>query len=316
MADKPRQFRGADSFEAEKKAREAIGATLESCGYDVIDDTWQPPRSQKSQLITARAPDGAIVKMIVKTCWRWKDSTARKFSATQLTARMKIGWRETLENIVHRAQRRATHFLIVQADEDQIVLAALIPVGALSEIWHRQREVSQGLADAGKLGRIRKNHAENGKSPTLYLRDERGPGREGIGAVVWSWPGVVNILAGEPRSRLTVVNDTFDDLPGLDPGRDAGTRFKIARSGFRRDDAVRRQVLLRSGGCCERAGCGERRAYPGFLDVHHVMGIENSDRVWTCVALCPNCHREAHFAPEREEINEMLRIYAQSFGGD
>ena len=43
------------------------------------------------------------------------------------------------------------------------------------------------------------------------------------------------------------------------------------------------------------------------------LGIDVSDRVWTCVALCPNCHREAHFSPDRDAINAQLRDFAAQF---
>jgi len=72
-------------------------------------------------------------------------------------------------------------------------------------------------------------------------------------------------------------------------------------------------VLKRAEGRCERELCGVHRPYSGFLDVHHILGGSVSDRVWTCVALCPNCHREAHFALDRDAINAELRDYARRF---
>lgn len=110
--------------------------------------------------------------------------------------------------------------------------------------------------------------------------------------------------------------DTLADLPNPDQdlGRDTGTRVTTVRSGYPRDPKVRAAVRERANGRCERKGCAEARDYPGFLDVHHIFGIEVSDRVWTCVALCPNCHREAHFSPDHEAINENLRLFAAQFG--
>jgi len=97
-------------------------------------------------------------------------------------------------------------------------------------------------------------------------------------------------------------------------GRDAGERQVSARSGYPRDAKVRAAVLERSGGQCERRGCNQIRTYAGFLDVHHILGVGVSDRVWSCVALCPNCHREAHFSPDRDAINIELRDFAAQFG--
>lgn len=112
------------------------------------------------------------------------------------------------------------------------------------------------------------------------------------------------------------VDDTLDDLPGaanFNLGADTPERFHTERSFVKRDPRVRRRVIERAKNACERSSCGEKRSYPGFLDVHHILGIDASDRVWTCVALCPNCHREAHFSPTRDTLNEELLNYASQF---
>lgn len=112
------------------------------------------------------------------------------------------------------------------------------------------------------------------------------------------------------------LDDTMDDLLGMDSstlGVDGSERLMTERSFVKRDPRVRRNVIARAKNGCERSTCGEKRAYPGFLDVHHILGVEASDRIWTCVALCPNCHREAHFSPTRAKINEELLAYASQF---
>ena len=111
-------------------------------------------------------------------------------------------------------------------------------------------------------------------------------------------------------------NDSMDDLPGIDYallGSDGAKRIRQITSGVKRDPKVRRAVLKRSRGACERDRCGIERPYGGFLDVHHILGAERSDRVWNCVALCPNCHREAHAAPNRDRINARLLKFASRY---
>jgi Permuted papain-like amidase enzyme, YaeF/YiiX, C92 family len=49
---------------------------------------------------------------------------------------------------------------------------------------------------------------------------------------------------------------------------------------------------------------------------YHILGVGVSDRMWSCVALCPNCHREAHFAHDRDAINAALGSFARRFGPD
>jgi 5-methylcytosine-specific restriction protein A len=130
--------------------------------------------------------------------------------------------------------------------------------------------------------------------------------------VLWDWPGVVNVMA-LPVTGAELDTDTMDDLAVDDIGRDGAERERTVRSGYPRDPKVRDEVRRRAGGRCERDGCGTGRDYKGFLDVHHILGIEVSDRIWTCVALCPNCHREAHLAPDRDAINATMAAQAAQY---
>jgi 5-methylcytosine-specific restriction protein A len=136
-----------------------------------------------------------------------------------------------------------------------------------------------------------------------------------VADALWQWPGVVNILALPALSESAASLDSVDDLPADSAllGRDIGERLVSIKSGYPRDPKVRAAVLVRAEGRCEREECGEQRPYPGFLDVHHILGVGVSDRAWTCVAICPNCHREAHFAPDQSAINERLMEYAKQF---
>lgn len=109
-------------------------------------------------------------------------------------------------------------------------------------------------------------------------------------------------------------DDSIDDLPDYGAlGSDEAARVQRIASGVKRDPRVRKAVLKRGKGRCERGGCGTGKRYRGFLDVHHILGAEKSDRVWNCVALCPNCHRDAHAAPERGQINSKLLTFASKF---
>jgi 5-methylcytosine-specific restriction protein A len=208
--------------------------------------------------------------------------------------------------------------LLVQRDEGAIILAALIPIECLSAIWNRQREVSDDLHRRGLKGRAKKNHAQNGTSPTLWLQDDRTSTGHEVADALWQWPGVTDLAKLTPHAEeLRPVDDTYDDCAVPDYlalGRDEGARVSLIRSEVRRDPLVRRAVLERAGFACEREECGKRRDFPGFLDVHHILGVEKSDRVYNCVALCPCCHREAHYAPNADELNKQLLSYAKRFG--
>lgn len=77
-----------------------------------------------------------------------------------------------------------------------------------------------------------------------------------------------------------------------------------------RDPKVRRAVLERSGGQCEY--CGERGFLMEngkiYLETHHIERLADGgdDSALNVVALCPNHHRQAHFAIVRDAIKASL----------
>lgn len=318
MAEGKREFRGKDSYEAEALTRDLVSPFLQARGFSVDDDHRDKVgRDGQSQVIHARDSEGKRLRIRVKVCWTWANNRTprRNTSASQLAARMKGDWNATFNKIMERQLRAGvTHYLIVQGDDSSIQLGALIPIAAIRPIWEKQREVSQHLINAGQLKGQKKNHAENGDSPTLYLLDARRPAAKQVTEVLWTWPGVIDLM--KVQAAVVPDDDTLDDMPAVDYsmyGSDNAPRTKTPKSGVKRDPRVRREVIKRATHGCEREGCSDTRTYPGFLDVHHILGVGTSDRVWNCVALCPNCHREAHFSADRERINMQLAGYAKQF---
>lgn len=324
MADKDavggaaRIFRTERSVAAELATRSRVEPLLERHGFTITGRGGRQSGTAITQVIDATRDGGPQMRMHVRLCWRrdGRNASENLYSAAQLRARLDDGgWEQTLANVAARHERDGyTHLLLVQDSPDGFALAAAIPSADIPAIWLRQRDVSADLIARGRTGRQTKNHAMNGASPTIYLQDDRQPDTAAVARVVWDWPGVLNVLALPTRGPIEPDLDTLDDIRATDqPGRDGADRLVQTRSGYPRDPAVRAAVRERADGRCEREGCGEHRAYAGFLDVHHILGIEVSDRTWTCVALCPNCHREAHFSPERDVINTALGAFAARF---
>lgn len=318
MTEGKRAFRSQDSYEAEALTRDLVSPFLQARGMTVDDDHRDKVgKDGQSQIVDARDVEGSRLRIRVKVCWTWaKNRTPkRNTSASQLAARMKGDWNETFNNIIGRQQKSGiTHYLIVQGDDTDIRLAALIPITAVRPVWEKQREVSQTLIDAGQLKGQKKNHAENGDSPTLYLLDTRRPEAKQVTDVVWAWPGVIDLM--KVQAALVPEDDTLDDMRAPDYsmyGSDNAPRVHTQKSGVKRDPRVRREVIKRATLGCEREGCDDTRTYAGFLDVHHILGVGTSDRVWNCVALCPNCHREAHYSADSDRINAQLKMFAQRF---
>jgi 5-methylcytosine-specific restriction protein A len=312
----PREFRTTESYQAEKITRAMLVRFLEERGFTAVHDQRRKYGQNESQTIHAVDPSGHDVSMRVKLCWRrGREGKAETYSATQLMANVKKGaWVESLNAYSNKCRKEeVTHMLIPQRDGNQIVHAALINVGALTEIWSAQRDESARLILERAMGRRKKNHAENGGSPTLWLQDDAAPS---VPMKLWQHVGVTDLMKLPIKPLTDSRNDTLDDLIGFDPeviGRDEADRIQMISSGVKRDFAVRRAVMKRCGFICENPGCGAKRDYPGFLDVHHILGVGESDRPWTCVALCPNCHREAHASPDRDKLNLLLLEFARQF---
>jgi 5-methylcytosine-specific restriction protein A len=70
---------------------------------------------------------------------------------------------------------------------------------------------------------------------------------------------------------------------------------------YERNADVIAEVLLRANGTCER--CGNSAPFlrksdgSPYLEVHHKVRLADGgdDTVENAIAICPNCHRRAHF---------------------
>ncbi|MBZ0289222.1 MAG: HNH endonuclease, partial [Anaerolineae bacterium] len=83
-----------------------------------------------------------------------------------------------------------------------------------------------------------------------------------------------------------------------------------------RSQAIKVYAQKRAKGVCE--GCGQKAPFKTskgepFLEVHHVNRLADGgpDHPAAVVAICPNCHRRAHYSQDAEEFNSGLRQKAQ-----
>ncbi|MCX8085694.1 MAG: HNH endonuclease [Rhodocyclaceae bacterium] len=126
---------------------------------------------------------------------------------------------------------------------------------------------------------------------------------------------VLQAIASEFADAAAAASAAGIDI--LSPPRQDSTAIveKTAtrvRSGnaYRRDPKVRAQVLQIAGGRCECCGelgflteTGER-----YLETHHVVGVSERgpDSSGNIVAVCPLCHRKAHYAADRIQIERKM----------
>ena len=87
---------------------------------------------------------------------------------------------------------------------------------------------------------------------------------------------------------------------------------------YERDPKVIDWVLKNANGICE--GCKKSAPFikkknnTPYLEVHHVIQLKNSgkDIPKNAVALCPNCHREAHSGKKQTALTRKLKKIALS----
>lgn len=79
-------------------------------------------------------------------------------------------------------------------------------------------------------------------------------------------------------------------------------KVKVVSVSFARNPDVVAEVLMRANGNCEYcknpAPFIRRANNSSYLEVHHIKMLADGgeDTVANAVALCPNCHRQAHYA--------------------
>ncbi|MGZ8227180.1 MAG: HNH endonuclease [Methylococcaceae bacterium] len=95
----------------------------------------------------------------------------------------------------------------------------------------------------------------------------------------------------EPEKRLSRLS-----IASKDP-----QKIEVMRSEFKRNPDVVAEALFRSKGICEicKKPAPFNKKFDGspFLEVHHKIQLSQGgeDSIENAIALCPNCHREAHY---------------------
>lgn len=82
---------------------------------------------------------------------------------------------------------------------------------------------------------------------------------------------------------------------------------------YNRSRAVNLYAIKRSGGICE--GCGSPAPFYNklgdpYLEVHHILRLtdDGPDHPKWVIAVCPNCHRRAHYSEDSVEYNNSFKL--------
>lgn len=113
--------------------------------------------------------------------------------------------------------------------------------------------------------------------------------------------------------RKRRAEDRYDNPP---VGNASPSRSEMTVKTIARDQRVVAFTLTRANGMCEL--CGRPGPFIDehglvYLEVHHIKPLASGgpDTCENTAALCPNCHRQAHFSREKFEIAIKLRKMAR-----
>lgn len=156
---------------------------------------------------------------------------------------------------------------------------------------------------------------------------------EGAFAVVnWEWYiAPAGLRTGDRLLRFHLIPVSLNDVPvdvsvvetmntldlhelrGNVLARNESPKVRVAapREYRRGSTEIRAYARLRAGGICER--CGKPAPFADafgfmFLEVHHIhrLADDGPDTPLNVAAICPNCHREAHYGSNREQLRIEL----------
>ncbi len=94
--------------------------------------------------------------------------------------------------------------------------------------------------------------------------------------------------------------------------KNAQETFSTTKIYIRNADVVA-EVLENADGICEycKSDAPFKKDFDGsaYLEVHHVIPLSENgpDTVKNCVALCPNCHRHAHFGKSTFKLSKIAK---------
>jgi 5-methylcytosine-specific restriction protein A len=146
--------------------------------------------------------------------------------------------------------------------------------------------------------------------------DSKGSIRKAIRFHLIPVEAFAGTMQGEPMDApedRQLRKDTLDQLrrKALADAADARTPSQRQAIYRRRSRAIRLYVLRRSEGNCE--GCGKEAPFmtstgDPYLEPHHIRRLTDGgpDHPRWVIAVCPNCHRRAHYAQDSQEYNLAL----------
>lgn len=170
----------------------------------------------------------------------------------------------------------------------------------------------------------------NGEADCIGYHEEQKPDSEGnmrnafVFHLVMRSEGEIELVPDElqniedPVEAKKLINRKLKKLKTLDELRNAALQTAPKKSSeqtrqvtnYYRSEALKNYVRARAKGVCE--GCDtpapfETKKGP-YLEPHHVYRLADGgpDHPHNVIAVCPTCHRRAHYALDATQFNNLL----------
>lgn len=190
---------------------------------------------------------------------------------------------------------------------------------------HRANQKSILLFEASEKAYVR----FVGEMAYVAHHEEQRPDRDGQLRKAIVFHLELLIAAVEPPAAPTEVHElvpNYGKSPPLESLRQQALKSSPASASpierlvnvRMRSNAIKRYALARSKGICE--GCQAPAPFDSkhgpFLEVHHVHRLADGgpDLPQGVIALCPNCHRKAHYAKNAKAFNDELKNRLETIG--
>lgn len=239
-------------------------------------------KKARRRYVIAVAPSGEHCSIWVKCATKWRGMAEALSFPWKKMGPSADGVHAVTEACRAAAERGATHLLAISGDwqSAELSVARLYPLERVPSLV-----AEQAVATANAFYRFH--------SAAL----------------------VVQSSSPEFASVAALAENAGEDIlrpPDRDPHPSALIRSVQSRtsSGYHRDAKVRAEVLRIAAGRCEC--CGEigfvTKGGERYLETHHIVEISQRgpDSLNNVIAVCPLCHRKAHYAADRAHIERRM----------
>ncbi|MGL4676763.1 MAG: HNH endonuclease [Brevinema sp.] len=127
---------------------------------------------------------------------------------------------------------------------------------------------------------------------------------------LWSYITIQKCSSLSPNQQLDVLTELQ-----LSTNISENRKQEITSSAYFRSQQEKLKALQRANNRCENRACSKqvpfiKSDHSTYLEVHHIIPLSQNgiDHEKNLIALCPNCHREAHHGQNKNSLRDQFQI--------